>query len=264
MRSASFPLSSSNERRNPLGRRATAMLFALLAHILLFLLLYFLTPPLPIAVKSDSKAFQLVPLPVPTEAPKPSTHPRLVSVKRPAGGGAPRIPRPRPANAATKTDEPPTAPMKMLIIGKEAFQAADIAGIPSHHGDPAPAGGGEGGNGAGKGEGDDDGPGSGPGGEKLYNAQWYTEPTHAEMATYLPHRAVTGWGMIACRTIERYHVDQCREIGESPGSGLARTLREAAWQFKVLPPRIGGHPMVGAWVRIRFDFTTYTDKAPSP
>ena len=53
----------------------------------------------------------------------------------------------------------------------------------------------------------------------------------------------------------RFHVDNCVELGESPGSGYARAVREAAWQFLVLPPRIGGKMMVGTWVRIRISYT---------
>lgn len=100
------------------------------------------------------------------------------------------------------------------------------------------------------------GPGAGPGGARLYNAQWYREPSRAELAGYMPTGRMPGeWAMIACRTVEKFHVEDCQEIDESPrGSGLARALRQASWQFLVRPPRENGKSMVGAWVRIRFDF----------
>ena len=61
--------------------------------------------------------------------------------------------------------------------------------------------------------------------------------------------------LVACQTIERYHVENCQILSESPpGSGLARAVRLAAWQFLVLPPRVNGKVMVGSWVRIRIDY----------
>ncbi|MFT3977846.1 MAG: hypothetical protein QM688_12150 [Sphingomonas bacterium] len=95
--------------------------------------------------------------------------------------------------------------------------------------------------------------GGAPGGADLYYAEWYREPSRAEMVTYLPHDGRTGWGIIACRTAERYRVEDCRELGETPGSGIARALRQASWQFLVRPPRMGDKPMIGVWVRIKFD-----------
>ncbi|MCJ8157147.1 hypothetical protein [Sphingomonas sp. LaA6.9] len=139
-----------------------------------------------------------------------------------------------------------------LVLTREDYAAADIGRLPSRRTTQSEAGGGSSGSGT-----DARAVGEGPGGERLYNADWYRRPTHAELATYVPSNAPSaGWGLIACRTIDRYQVEDCQELGESPrGSGFARAVRLAAWQFRVLPPRIGGRPMVGSWVRIRIDYS---------
>jgi hypothetical protein len=92
---------------------------------------------------------------------------------------------------------------------------------------------------------------------QLYEAEWYRRPTDVELGGYMPANAPPdGWGLVACKTIEQYHVENCQTLGESPpGSGFARAVRQAAWQFLVRPPRIDGKPQVGAWVRIRIDYT---------
>ena len=103
--------------------------------------------------------------------------------------------------------------------------------------------------------------GQGPHGETLYKAAWFREPTNAELGTYLPAHAPQGYGTIACRTVARYHVEDCVALDESPfGSGLSRAVLNAAWQFLVLPPRIGGRTMIGSWVSIRIAYRT--ERAP--
>jgi protein TonB len=111
----------------------------------------------------------------------------------------------------------------------------------------------------GQGNGDSDAPdsalagGRGPHGEPLYAAEWYREPTSRELDPYIPERSRGrgGWGVIACRTVANYRVEDCQELDDSPrGSGYAGAVRQAAWQFRVRPPRVGGKPLIGTWVRI--------------
>lgn len=221
-------------RHDLLGRRATGIVLAIVVHILGFLLLLSLTPATLQKLTPDLKSFPLLSFsenPAPKKA-SSSSPKRRETVKTPP----PEAPAPTPT------------PLKMMIVSSEVFKASDISRIR-----PQQA---EGTSGAGDpGTGDGAGVGEGPGGEKLYPADWYVEPTTAEMAYYIKEQRQAGWGMIACRTAPNYRVEDCQELGESPrGSGLARSLRQAAWQFKIRPPRIGGKPQMGVWVRILFDF----------
>ena len=233
--------SSSDRPRALLGRRATAFLLALAIDILIVIALVWLAPALPERKKPDERPtiFQTLPEPKPTPAERDRV---VVERKRPSGGA------PRPAPPTPKPPAGPETPPSWLV-SKDEYAASDISKIPSRgavaSGDGA---------GSGKDSGTAYGPGEGPGGESLYNAEWQREPTRAELATYLPANMQTGWALIACQTVPGNRVENCRALDESPkGSGLARGLRLAAWQFRVLPPRIGGKPVIGAWVRIRFD-----------
>lgn len=232
-------------------RHSATFLLVLLIHLLMLLVLLRLAPPGSILPKeSRLLAFQILPEPPQTPSRRPT------KAKKTSGGAASRAPtaKPVPAPAPPAATPKPATELNIIPMSRSDFAASDISRMPSHSSGavagPSLAG-------VGQGNGEDDGPGEGPGGEKLYNAEWYREPSHAELAYYLPANAPrTGWGMIACQTVEKFHVDNCHEIGQSPpGSGLSRAIRQAAWQFLVRPPSLGGKPMVGAWVRIRIDFT---------
>jgi len=243
--------SSYQDRASP-RRRAAAFILAVAANALMLIMLLRLasTPPPP--PEMERKPLMVRLLPEPSASP---THARARHAGR-AGSARLRSPLAPPVATAVAPPATPAGPLQMMIVSKEVFAASDISKMPSHQAARAPGDSGAGSAGAGDDSGSD-GPGTGPNGERLYNAEWYRRPTHAELAFYLPSGAPPGgWGLIACRTVANYHVEDCRELGDSPtGSGLARAVRQAAWQFLVLPPRIGGRPVVGAWVRIRIDFT---------
>ncbi|HTG39678.1 MAG TPA: hypothetical protein VL973_12810, partial [Sphingomonas sp.] len=98
--------------------------------------------------------------------------------------------------------------------------------------------------------------GTAPNGQPLYAASWYREPYPEELRGYLSTASGPGWGLIACRTAPDYRVEDCVAVGESPDrSNIARAVLAAAWQFRVRPPRIGGQPKIGEWVRIRIDYS---------
>ena len=234
---------SSGLYRSPARRRAPALALTLIVHLLLLLMLLKLSPPDWVRRKQDSGpvTFQLTP-----DVPRPEHRERKA-------GKAERASKAPPPSALTAAKPPPipTPAPPYLIPGLEHFDLRQVrsSAVETAAADPGSAG-----------QGQDSasayGPGEGPGGARLYYAEWYRAPTSAELSYYLPPGRHIGWGMIACQTVERFHVDNCRTLGDSPpGSGLARAIREAAWQFLVRPPRIDGKPMIGAWVRIRIDFT---------
>jgi len=168
-------------------------------------------------------------------------------------------PQPRPVTQPREAPIVPPPPVTLhlpgvLILSQNEYAASNIGKI------KGTAGTGDGTQTALAGEaGGDPSIGTGPGGEPMYAAEWYRKPTRAEMATYLPAGKL-GWGVIACRTIARYHVEDCRELGETPGSRIAGAVRQAAWQFLIRPPRKGGQPMLGVWVRIRYDIVPQGSK----
>ena len=147
------------------------------------------------------------------------------------------VPQPRITLPVKPTIAPPpkSSEKPWIEMSKDQLAAADISNLPSA------------GNG---GAGDSEVVGHGPNGEALYAAEWAREPTDAEIGGYWP-RNTTGWGLVACKTMPNDRVDDCVELDQSPrGSRLASAVRQAAWQFRVRPPRKGGRELIGAWVRI--------------
>jgi periplasmic protein TonB len=224
--------------RPPLRRRATGLVLALGVNLALLLLLLTLGRFAPEARRvSQALVVDFLPESHSAEAPMKTeverreiAHPSIkpppvvIPVK-------PTIEAPPPA--------PPSRPTPWIEMSKEELAASDIGHLSKSDSEGA---------------GDSEVVGHGPHGEVLYAAEWARHPTDAELGGYLPASAPDGYGLIACKTIPGDRVEDCVELDQTPGSHLASAVRQAAWQFRIRPPRRNGVPLVGSWVSIRIDY----------
>ena len=233
---------SSPYERPPLQRRASGLALAVAVNAGLVIVLWGMGKFAP-EVKKASQALVVDLLPeshsaaAPAEtqvAQKPLAHSETKPVIKP-----PPIVLPAKPTIAVPP-MPPEKPSPWIEMSKDELAAADIRNLPK----------------AGSGSaGDSEIVGTGPHGEVLYAAEWARHPTDAELGGYLPANAPDGFGLIACRTIPGDRVDDCIELDQEPrGSHLASAVRQAAWQFRIRPPRKNGVPLVGSWVSIRIDY----------
>jgi protein TonB len=244
MQLASFlPVPDSDHR--PERRRALPLLITILVHLLLLLLLLRLAPPF---AKMSRPGGSLITFTVAPQDQEQTSRSRSKSSKHSASSPARSSPIETPP---PKIELPAKAAPWTLTPGLERF---DIRQVPPTHNAQSTSDASA--SDEANGESNSDRPVAyGPAGQPLYDAQWYREPTDTELAYYARQaRPGPGFAEIGCQTVARFHVDNCVALGESPGSGYARAMLEAAWQFLVVPPRIGGKTMVGSWVRIRISF----------
>ena len=236
--------------RAGVGRRSAAFVLALLIEALLVLVVLTLGSSVLQKPKGAERlvSFQSRSYSEEKQAAPESKPQKQQVAKRPL----PRPPQPKPAEPT----KPKPSPAAIIRISRNQMAALDISALPKTvTKPPAPSP-------SLMGPADTGTPadtprvsGSGPNGEPLYAASWYREPYDDELSGYLSTATGPGWGLIACRTVPDFRVDDCVELDEYPkGSHIAHAVLEAAWQFRVRPPRIGGRLMVGEWVRIRIDY----------
>jgi protein TonB len=164
-------------------------------------------------------------------------------------------PRPQPPERQVrKPDIKPAVSIPLIQVSPEEMAVSDIAKLPapparakSRMGPPTTGTPGD----------SERVPGAGPNGEPLYAARWYREPYDNELSGYLSTAQGPGWGLIACKTVADFRVEDCVGLDEYPeGSSIMRAVLAAAGQFRVRPPRLGGQSQVGEWVRIRIVYTS--------
>jgi len=147
---------------------------------------------------------------------------------------------------------PPQPPAAIIPVSPQEMRSFDISNLPKRPNAPAgpvvgpaytPA------------FGDSKRVGTAPNGQPMYAAAWYREPTDQELRGYLSTAEGPAWGLITCKTVADYRVEDCVGLDEYPeGSHMLRAVLAAAWQFRVRPPRVGGVTQVGDWVRIRIEY----------
>lgn len=174
------------------------------------------------------------------QQPEPAERPRA----EPEAADQPSIPSPRPAEPS------PSAPVVQVAPSSFDLSKVKTPSPPRAAASGPPVGPPDTGS-----SGDTPRVGTAPNGEPLYAASWYREPRPGELRGYLSTASGPGWGLIACRTVPDFRVEDCVALEEYPsGSNINRAVLAAAWQFRVRPPRLGGQYQVGTWVRIRIDY----------
>jgi protein TonB len=240
-----YPDSLRERLRGTLRRRGAGVVLALLVEcLILFLFLTFVSGLKP-KEKPKVVTFGLESDSGDVDEAKTKAREKV----RAKGGASKPQPQSQPVPVPITPPVPPEAksPAPVIWMTRQQYRSTDLAG---KQGTAQPSD---------TGSGDSSAPdsalaqGRGPHGEPLYAAEWYREPTDAQLSPYIPERARgrSGWGVVACRTVANYRVEDCQELDDSPrGSGYAGAVRQAAFQFRVRPPRVGGKYQVGAWVRI--------------
>lgn len=230
------------------GRRALALSLAvLIPAFLLLLLLSFGPEPRPEFKGESVTVISVEATEISDAAPEPTSPERAQSDERPEP--APPQPTTEPA-LPMPTAEPKAAPTLPAPTEQPRSSAPPRIGVrlrgDQAHGPP---------NSGRSASRDTERVGTAPNGEPLYAAAWYREPREDELRGYLSTASGPGWGLIACRTAPDYRVEDCVGLDEYPnGSQITRAVLAASWAFRVRPPRLGGQPLVGAWVRIRIDY----------
>lgn len=231
---------------SPPARRASGFALALGINLLLLFAFIGMSRFAPVARKTSRTIIvDMVPESRRSAEEQPRSEPQKTTaeqrVQQPPAVKPPPIVLPVPRTIAPPPPRPAAdKPLPWLELSRADMAAGNLQNLPK---------------GGGSGAGDSEEVGRGPNGQVLYAAEWARRPTDAELGGYLPRNAPDGWGLIACRTVAGNRVEDCIELGQSPaGSHLASAVRQAAWQFRVRPPRKNGKALVGEWVRIRIDY----------
>lgn len=231
--------------QTPLQRRLSGLGLAIgINLLLLFVLMGLGVLPPPTAFKGSTGT--VVDL-IPESRSAATTRSRKDESRRPRAEAQKTLPKvPKIILPVKPTIAPPPLPSEKALPWVEMsgadMAAADISKMPAARSGSA---------------GDSEAVGQGPNGEVLYAAEWARRPTNAELGGYLPSNAPDGYGLVACKTIPGNRVEDCIALDQYPqGSHLAGAVMNAAWQFRVRPPRKDGRPLVGSWVQIRIDYVS--------
>ena len=184
------------------------------------------------------------------EAESVADAPKQAETSEPQARPKPSVTPPPPPVPVEPPPVPVPDPSPYILLSKQEYEAYEKA-TPRPR--PAPAPGGSSQQASGSAPGDSQPIGTAPNGEPLYAVRWHRRPRQAELGPYLPRNVPNrAWGLIACRTVPTYRVEDCAVLGSSPaGSRMGYGVLQAAWQFRVRPPRRGGKELYGTWVSIR-------------